>query len=115
MKYYYYFIILVILDRTSQASVSGSEKEKTLEDPFDFPKVNNAAYIYAQNAEDSFTKINSIHVDKAKIKCIFQNLPIFWYQTDAKGKDMKLSGWLDESGSLSSHTEVNEQCSPFRK
>ena len=113
MKYYYYFIILVILDRTSQASVSGSEKEKTLE--FDFPKVNNAAYIYAQNAEDSFTKINSIHVDKAKIKCIFQNLPIFWYQTDAKGKDMKLSGWLDECGFLSSHTEVNEQCSPFRK
>ena len=46
MKYYYYFIILVILDRTSQASVSGSEKEKTLEDPFDFPKVNNAAYIH---------------------------------------------------------------------
>ena len=72
MKYYYYFIILVILDRTSQASVSGSEKENTLEDPFDFPKVNNAAYIYAQNADTKLLYTTQYMLTKQKLNVYFR-------------------------------------------
>jgi hypothetical protein len=63
----------------------------------------------------NYHKVSTFFIDRTKIKCEYDNLPIFWHQPDKDGNRLKLASWLTEHGVLITHTSVSTQCSPNKK
>ena len=122
MKMVRLFIIfyLMMLDTSQEAlieKIHSSNREKDIDEEtgVNVSKFNNAANLFVDSGTGSFIKLTTFFVEKTKIICDYDNLPIFWHQNDTTGKKIKIGGWLDENGLLSTHTNVATQCSPFKK
>jgi hypothetical protein len=89
-----FLFYVMMLDTSQEATIHSSNKEKDTDEVtgVNVSKFNNAANLFVDSGTGSFQKLTTFFVEKTKIRCDYDNLPIFWHQKDKTGKKIKIGG-----------------------